>query len=235
MFPVLVQEERVSREIKDTVKVAPRKRTSALSEQVRQRLNEMIRNRDLIGGQVITEERLAETLGVSRTPLREALLRLEGEGMLQKNAGRSFMVRQVDFTEYMQSLKMRRIIEPEAAALAAVRVPKAELTEMRQEIEALHNAQDDREHTRAHWNCDDKLHRLFGYHSGNQVMYGVIERLRVTTRLFEVTDIRQRVEADHAQHLEILDALDAEDAGWARRAVDAHIGSLISYSREQFT
>ncbi|OWU71533.1 hypothetical protein ATO3_18610 [Marinibacterium profundimaris] len=206
-----------------------------MSEQVRLRLNEMIRNRDLTGGQVITEERLAETLGVSRTPLREALLRLEGEGMLQKNAGRSFMVRQVDFTEYMQSLKMRRIIEPEAGALAATRVPKAELAAIRQEIEALHDNNDLGEHTRAHWNCDDKLHRLFGYHSGNQVMFGVIERLRVTTRLFEVTDIRQRVEADHAQHLEILDALDAEDPEWARRAVDAHISSMISYSLEQFT
>lgn len=225
----------MSREISDVTRLTLGKRNSALSEQVRQRLNEMIRNRDLTGGQVITEERLAETLGVSRTPLREALLRLEGEGMLRKNAGRSFMVRQVDFTEYMQSLKMRRIIEPEAAALAAPRVPRAELAAMREEIEAIHSAHDDRTHTRAHWNCDDKLHRLFGFHSGNQVMYGIIERLRVTTRLFEVTDIRQRVEADHAQHLEILDALDAEDPDRARRAVDAHIGSLIAYSLDQFT
>lgn len=224
----------MSREISGVVKVTP-KRNNALSEQVRQRLNEMIRNRDLAGGQVITEERLAETLGVSRTPLREALLRLEGEGMLQKNAGRSFMVRQVEFTEYMQSLKMRGIIEPEAAAFATVRVPKTELLALREEIKALHTENGDREHTREHWNCDDKLHRLFGYHSGNQVMYEVIERLRVTTRLFEVTDIRQRIEADHTQHLEILDALEAKDPDWARRAVSNHIGSLIAYSLEQFT
>lgn len=215
--------------------VSLRKRGSALSEQVRQRLNESIRNRELSGGQVITEERLAETLGVSRTPLREALLRLEGEGMLQKNSGRSFMVRQVDFPEYLQSLKIRKIIEPEAAALAATRVPRAELDAARQKIEELHASDDGQEHTRAHWDCDDQVHRLFGSHCGNQVMFGIIERLRVTTRLFEVTDIRQRVQSDYEQHLEILNALAAQDSEAARKAVDAHIASLIAYSLEQIT
>jgi DNA-binding GntR family transcriptional regulator len=223
----------MTKSIDEDARPSHRRRSSVLSEKVRLRLNELIRNRELAGGQVITEERLAETLGVSRTPLREALLRLEGEGMLQKNSGRSYMVRRVDFQEYMQSLKMRRIIEPEAAALSAPRTPRADLEEVRAQIEKLH--EHDGEHTQAHWDSDDRIHRLFGFHSGNPVMFGIIEKLRVTTRLFEITDIRQRVEADYREHLEILDALSAQDPDWARRAVDTHIGSLIAYSLEQVT
>jgi len=70
----------------------------------------------------IVEARLAETLGVSRTPLREALQRLEGEGMVVKT-GRSYMVRRVDLGEYLKSLKVRQVMEPEAAALAVGHVP----------------------------------------------------------------------------------------------------------------
>lgn len=211
----------------------PGKGQSALSDRVHKRLTEMIRSRALASGQVIIEQRLAEQLGVSRTPLREALQRLEGEGMIQKNSGRSYMIRRVDFQEYLQSLKMRRIIEPEAGVLAIGRIPRASLCAVRQEIEDLHRHQDD--HTEAHWDSDDRLHKLYGGHCGNAVMFDIIERLRVTTRLYEITDIRQRVESDFAEHSAILNALEAEDADRTRAAVAAHITSLITYSLEQIS
>lgn len=204
---------------------------SVLSDRVRKQITELIRNRSLAGGQVIIEQRLAETLGVSRTPLREALQRLEGEGLIQKNSGRSHMIRVVGFQEYMQSLKMRRIIEPEAAAGAIGRIPLSELEEVRREIEGLHSC--DGEHTQAHWDSDDRLHRLFGRHCGNAVMHEIIEKLRVTTRLFEITEIRQKVKSDFVEHIAILNALAAEDADTARRAVAIHITSLIDYSVQQ--
>jgi len=62
-------------------------------------LSDMIRHKRLRADDAIVEARLAETLGVSRTPLREALQRLEGEGMVVKG-GRSYMVRRVDLGEY---------------------------------------------------------------------------------------------------------------------------------------
>jgi DNA-binding GntR family transcriptional regulator len=49
----------------------------------------MIRHRRLKGGHVIVEAKLADTLGISRTPLREALQRLEGEGFIRKGDGRN--------------------------------------------------------------------------------------------------------------------------------------------------
>ncbi len=212
---------------------SPKGGHSVLSERVRQQMTELIRNRTLASGQVIIEQRLAETLGVSRTPLREALQRLEGEGLIQKNSGRSYMIRVVNFQEYMQSLKMRRIIEPEAAANAIGRIPLPEIADVRREIQGLHTGNG--EHTEAHWDSDDRLHRLFGRHCGNSVMFEIIEKLRVTTRLFEITEIRQKVKSDFAEHIAILDALSAEDPEAARQAVSRHITSLISYSLQQVT
>src|SRR6056297_3412186 len=82
---------------------------TSLSALAYRAVSELIHRRRLRGGEIIVEARLAETLNLSRTPLREALQRLEGEGLVIKLANRSFMVRQVDLTEYLQCLKVREL------------------------------------------------------------------------------------------------------------------------------
>ncbi len=187
-------------------------------------VSEMIRRRRLRGGEVIVEQRLAETLGISRTPLREALQRLEGEGLVVKGTGRSYVVRHVDLGEYLQSLKVREILEPEAAALAAGHIPRGELASVRAEINEQRDAVP--YHTDAHWRSDDNLHELFARHCGNEVLAGMIRSLRVTTRLFEIARLADRLEADSTEHLAIVEALEQDDAKAARRAVQNHIRSL---------
>ena len=191
-------------------------------------LTDMIRSRRLRGGEVILEARLADMLGISRTPLREALQRLEGEGLVVKSASRSFTVRTVDLAEYLQSLKVRELLEGEAAALAAGRVPGAALSLARHEIFELTHAKD--YHTDAHWRSDDRVHTLFAEHCGNRVMAHAIEALRVTTRLFEIARLADRVGPDSAEHLAILDGLEHGDAKAARKAVHAHLRSLYRFA-----
>ncbi|OYX13319.1 MAG: GntR family transcriptional regulator [Rhizobiales bacterium 32-66-8] len=187
-------------------------------------VSEMIRRRRLRGGEVIVEARLADTLGISRTPLREALQRLEGEGLVVKGTGRSYVVRHVDLGEYLQSLKVREILEPEAAALAAGHIPMGEIALVRAEINEQRNAVP--YHTDAHWRSDDNLHDLYARNCGNEVLATLIRTLRVTTRLFEIARLADRLEADSAEHLVIVEALEQEDAKAARRAVQNHIRSL---------
>lgn len=199
-----------------------------LSSRAYTAISEMIHTRRLRGGEVIVEARLAELLGVSRTPLREALQRLEGEGLVTKHANRSFMVRQVDLAEYLQSLKVREILEAEALANAFHRIDPDALRAAQDEIEDL--AQRPTVHTEAHWRSDDRIHDLFANACGNPVMARMIKELRVTTRLFEIARLAERVEADHAEHKAILDAVQDGDVRKARRCVQAHIRSLSRHA-----
>ncbi|GAB4283346.1 MAG: GntR family transcriptional regulator [Roseovarius sp.] len=205
--------------------------THSLSEAAHRRITELIRARVLRGGEMLVEQKLAERLGISRTPLREALQRLEGEGMIQKTAGRSFTVRRVDMQEYLQSLKMREVVEAEAASLAVGRVPAAEIEAARREIKRLQKVTSS--HTDAHWDSDDEVHGLCTRYCGNAVMAGIIARLRVTTRLFEIAGLKERIGPDAVEHLAILDGLQSGDPVQARRAMRAHLKSLINHSISQ--
>lgn len=191
-------------------------------------VSEMIRARRLKGGEVVVEARLAEILGVSRTPLREALQRLEGEGLVLKGGSRSFVVRQVDLKEYLQSLKVREILESEAAAMAVGRISPGQLAQVRHEIEELRRATT--YHTDAHWRSDDNLHGLYTAGCGNDVLASMIQSLRVTTRLFEIARLSDRLEPDSVEHLAIVAALESQDAKAVRKAVAVHMRSLVKFA-----
>ncbi|WP_183488226.1 GntR family transcriptional regulator [Martelella radicis] len=193
-------------------------------------VSDMIRHRRLRGGSVIVEAKLAEALGISRTPLREALQRLEGEGLVLKGNGRNYVVRQVDIGEYLQSLKLRLLIEPEAAVLAVPAIPRAKLIEVRREIQELLEAST--YHTDEHWFSDDNLHNMIIDHCGNAVMAKVLRELRATTRLFEIDQLKDRLRPDSTEHLEIIEAIEKEDLAATRQSVVNHIQSLIDFARK---
>ena len=190
-------------------------------------LSRMIRDRTLRPREPILEAPLAERLDVSRTPLREALQRLEGENLVVKNGGgRSYVVRGVDLAEYLHSLRTREVIEPEAAAMAAGRTDPAAVAAVREGIAALEAG-----YTRAgHWATDASVHELFLQRCHNPVMAGIVRSLRATTHLFEIDRLSDRLGPDNTEHLLILDALEAEDARAVRRAVAAHIRSLHRFA-----
>ncbi len=199
-----------------------------LSSLAHRAISDMIRDRRLKGGESIIEARLADTLGISRTPLREALQRLEGEGLVRKVANRSYIVRHVDLSEYLHSLKVREILEAEAAALAVGSIPGEALAAVRHEINVLLKATS--YHTHAHWQSDDNLHGLYIDHCGNPIMADMIRALRVTTRLFEIARLKDRLEPDSGEHLAILEALEARDKRAARLAVQVHCRSLREFA-----
>ncbi|WP_246072163.1 GntR family transcriptional regulator [Martelella lutilitoris] len=192
-------------------------------------VSDMIRHRRLRGGSVIVEAKLAEALGISRTPLREALQRLEGEGLVLKGNGRNYVVRRVDIGEYLQSLKLRLLIEPEAAVLAVPSIPKTKLIAVRREVQELFEASS--YHTDEHWFSDDNLHNMIIDYCGNQVMAKVLRELRATTRLFEIDQLKDRLTPDSAEHLEIIEAIEKKDLEATRISVANHVQSLIDFAR----
>lgn len=204
--------------------------SNSLGNQAYRAVTDLIRTRRVRGGEVIVESRLADLLGISRTPLREALQRLEGEGLIVKNQSRSFAVRRVELAEYLHSLKVRELLEGEAAMLAAGRVPEEKLVEVKAEIEQL--AQATTYHTTAHWQSDDNLHDLLADGCGNPVMAKMIRSLRVTTRLFEISQLADRVGPDSDEHRRIVEALEQDNPRAARKALQLHIKSLARFAMQ---
>lgn len=188
----------------------------------------MIQQRELPVGRPIVETQLAEMLGVSRTPLRQALQRLESEGLLQKSQGRSYVVRRVDLREYLQSLKAREILEAEAAEMAIGRIEPAAIARARSNLQKVQRRRP--YDMLAHWASDEEVHDLYIEGCGNTVIRNLLKSLRVTTKLFEIERLSERLEPDSSQHEAILNELEAGDPATARAAVVAHIRSLADFA-----
>ncbi|CAJ0994014.1 hypothetical protein SODG_004485 [Sodalis praecaptivus] len=104
----------------------------------------MLINRELPVNTVLQERRLAEMLAISRTPVRDALNKLENEGFISRSGGRTLVVKEFSIRELIETLHVRRTLEAEAARLAAGRVPAATLDAIEEGINALLAAADPR-------------------------------------------------------------------------------------------
>ena len=203
-------------------------RVPTLSEKAYQSLSRMIQERAIPAGLPIVEAKLAVQLGVSRTPLRQALQRLESEGLLRKLESRSYIVRRVELREYLHSLKAREVLEMEAAGLALGRISSEEIEPVRA---YLHEVQKRVPYDMlAHWRSDDQVHELYIGACGNQVIQDIIRSLRTTTKLFEIERLSERLQPDSSQHELILDALEKGSDAEVRKAVQVHLRSLADFA-----
>ena len=102
----------------------PVERPRALGDQVYQTLRANVRNGKILPGQMLQEVQLAEQLGVSRTPVREALTRLASDGLVTSD-GRSFMVPSLTLADIDDIYEVRLLIEPEALRRVALQTANA--------------------------------------------------------------------------------------------------------------
>ncbi len=185
-------------------------------------------------GGTVTERRLAEVLSMSRTPIRDALLMLEGEGLLIRQGTRGLQVKQMRIDDYMDALQIRQLIEPEAARLAAGRMPVAELDDLIATLtDILQGARDgapkpDRSVVRG---VDDRIHSGIAEAAGNPQLAQIIRTLRLQTQIFDLRSVPERLESTCQEHIDILQALlddRPEDASKAmRRHLDGVRDSII--------
>lgn len=201
-----------------------------LTEVAYRQLLEMILNGTLEAGAIVQERRLAKALSVSRTPLRDALFRLEGEGFLIRRGEGALQVKTVTLEDYSHALRVRVTLEREAARLAAGNLPAGRLAEIRARIDAIVVAATAADHqpTRADLDeVDDMLHDAIAQASGNPLLADLIRSVRLRSRLFGLEQRPARIRQIAAEHLALLDALGAGDSAGASQAMERHLGNVL--------
>lgn len=199
-----------------------------LSTSIEHELLEMIFDGRLVAGERINEVRLAEQLGVSRTPLREALTRLAADSVLESLPRRGFFLQRLTVEEFDAIYKIRPILDP--AALQSAGLPSEEQL---QQLHAL-NRTLARAGTPDELNqLDDRWHLLLLSHCPNPVLLDLIEQFMRRTRRYELAYLREQdnVSIATAEHDEILSALEARDVDRACRALHTNLTSGFGFLR----
>lgn len=197
----------------------------ALSEVAHKALMAMLLTGELEPNELVTERQIALRLGISRTPIREAVRRLEGERFLERQRSGALVVRPLPIEEFMHILNVRRLVEGEAARLAAGKVPAPELERLKLRIgDALKLPED--AVTPEFTESDRDLHALIATASGNPVLQQIIDDLKTRTSMFRFGRLPDRRKAVCAEHLEIIEALISGDGPRAQNAMQRHIDQV---------
>jgi DNA-binding GntR family transcriptional regulator len=197
------------------VNTEPIARPEPLRTSVYRRVVRLMTDGDLEPGQTLTEAALSKSLGVSRTPVREALLQLEAEGVLQSTPARGFTVRELSPTEAGELFPILAALEALAVRTATTR---PDLTDLRQLDQELSTAED----PVTRWRLDTAFHEKLIDGCANASLRAMITRLRVTLSRYEIRYMRtaapQWRHSAGSRHAAILDAIahgDLDRAGTA--------------------
>lgn len=191
---------------------SPVRRRSLLREDVYRAIRDAIVRGQIAPGEKLVDGELQEWLGVSRTPIREALLRLERTGLVTAVPGRTTMA-----TPYEpEAVEQARVVAAELHALAVkLAVPRLSPVD----LEALREANSSLSRggrTRSSEDCvaaDDVFHQVFIDRSGNKVLAAQLEQVMPVMRRAEYLHFDSaQAEASVAQHEEIIAAAGSGDA-----------------------
>lgn len=196
---------------------------NSLGERTYRLISEMILTGELSYGAPLQERRLAEMLDVSRTPVREAINRLEAEGFLERIGGR-VIVREVRLKEFVEILHVRKLLECDAVREAAKNVDAKELQKVRSIIEQL---LEKRNVTAIELReVDDMFHNFVAEASKNSLINELIKDLRRRTAMFDHERLPNRMQPGNKEHLDIIDALEKRDGTLASARMARHINNV---------
>jgi DNA-binding GntR family transcriptional regulator len=198
--------------------------TISAGTRVYQHLKHEILERVHTEGALLSEAEIAAAVGVSRTPVREALLRLESEGLVALYPKRGVLVLPVSAKEIEDMVEARRLVEVHAAGRAWHR--RAQLVvELEPLLEQMREARETGNVT-ALMTADRCFHAAVVEAGGNQILTDLYQRLRDRQVRVGVAAMRaepERTEQAVVEHTRLLDALRGDDpARWAEY-VEAHI------------
>jgi DNA-binding GntR family transcriptional regulator len=192
-----------------------------LGQEAYARIRAAIRDGSLAPGVRLTETDLAARVGVSRTPVRQAIARLEAEGLLTHEPRRGLAVTRPDHAQVIELYVMREILEGAAARLAAQHATETELGALAELVAAEAGRLDD---PRGLSEINIRLHGLIYLAARNRYLLRSLEQLSATMALLpSLLATGGRGPAAHAEHRALLAALQARDGAAAEEVARAHV------------
>lgn len=221
--------------------------SARLYEQIVQQIEESIFKGELVEGSQLPAERdLAEQFGVSRTAVREAIKSLQEKGLVDAFPGRGTFVTNGTSNSMRRSLdriiksgdsdggaclvEVREILEPEIAALAAVRADYGDLAAMREAVDAMDGAGRDPD---AYTEADLDFHLALAEAAANPIVLSLIDSIvgLLREQRLRISQVEGGPERGQHYHRSILEAIERHDPQGARAAMQAHLWQVREDSR----
>lgn len=200
--------------------------TMSMRDQLFDALRDLILKNTYAPGSILQIDRLAEEFGVSATPVREALVRLEGEGLVVLIPNKGAQVTSIREEDIRNVWEMRKLLEPYAASRSAELIPLAEIAELRHEIATMNISPFNNE---VYIDSDTKLHELLYIHLTNAELKDAIRRVHqmsIRIRYYPENASAMHEQVVHeviSEHLAILEAAASRDASRLETLVKLHL------------
>jgi len=198
----------------------------ALYEDLRRRIITM----DLAPGSDLDEAELSTAYGMSRTPVRETLIRLQSEGLVVQRRNRGNTVAPLDMATLQSWFEAGRMIHRAMVRLAAFRRTAADLAGIREARDAFEQATADGAQLQMLY-ANERFHDRIGQAARNPYLYAAYRRVLADheriSELCYAYEAEVRAESDKQltldEHRQLYDAIAAGDAETAERVIDAHL------------
>ncbi len=203
-----------------------KKRTA--KETVFQILKDRIMRQELHAGDPLPEAAIAGSLGVSRTPVREAILQLQKEGLVEVIPNRGAYVTFITLRELKNIIQLLQILEVAAVDLAMEHLDMKRLRALEGELVALRNRGQGVSHDETS-KPGIQLHDLILESCGNEKIFSTVFNIREQIRALSQTAIKKipgRALESVDEHLEIIRAINAGDRLAAKTATTEHLGKM---------
>ncbi|GAA4480241.1 GntR family transcriptional regulator [Enteractinococcus fodinae] len=201
------------------------------SERAYEALRRDILNWDLPPGSVLAEVELSERLGVSRTPVREAVAKLVADGLADAQRGRGTVVSDVSLDDLADMFVLRRVLETESAQLAAASDQTEKFVPLAQKFRAYADDSQILEDPGPYYQLINVMDELIDDAAGNSYLSGALSNLRVhLARVRRMAkDDPARLAASAVEHSKIAEAIARKDQLLARAATIMHLQASLDH------
>ncbi|MBR2043492.1 MAG: GntR family transcriptional regulator [Clostridia bacterium] len=204
-------------------------KTVSLADQVYERLETDILSGKYSRGEVLTELKICETLGVSRTPVREALRRLADEHIIEEGV-RGSVVLGINNDDLCDIYEIRCLIEGMAAGKAAERITDEELRKLEElvDLQEFYAKKQDADRIKR---VDNDFHQLIYKLSGSNVIYTTLMPLHKKIQKYRKAAVENIIRAEHSyeEHRAVLNALIKRDPALAAEKMTEHVKNAYKH------